>query len=147
MAPHLLPFWFENFASCCLLPCFCLFARPIFDVLWTINTGGVHTLEAKHVIVMPQNSEHQWDIWSWSTAARVHLNRGAQYTVIICEHENPLLDSSSSSWQKLQLMNMSYLDHFTTYATDGHMLGGGEKVANYTNIARLRFLLLKEQHN
>jgi len=110
-------------------------------------SGGVHTLEAKHVIVMPQNSEHQWDIWSWSTAARVHLNRGAQYTVIICEHENPLLDSSSSSWQKLQLMNMSYLDHFTTYATDGHMLGGGEKVANYTNIARLRFLLLKEQHN
>jgi hypothetical protein len=92
---------------------------------------GDRTRESRQVVVMPQNSEYRWDeVWTWSTPVRVHhLREGCRYAITLCDDD----DVAGT-----RLMNMSYLDHFTSYTNNGRMMGGGDGLANFANIARIR---------
>lgn len=92
---------------------------------------GERTQERRRVVVMPQNSEYRWDdVWNWSTPVGVHLREGCRYAITLCSDDDDV--------EGTRLMNMSYLDHFTSYTNNGRMLGGGDGLANFVNIARIR---------
>lgn len=85
-----------------------------------------------------------WEAWRWSTAVRIQLRRGCSYDLAICDDspafDDRLADQFTDS-VPMPLINMSYLAHFTLY-THGSALGGGERTANFVNIAILRLMLL-----
>lgn len=99
---------------------------------------GDRTRESRQVVVMPQNSEYRWDdVWNWSTPVRVHLRQGCRYAITLCDDDDDQ-DNDDDDVERTRLMNMSYLDHFTSYTNNGRMLGAGDGMANFANIARIR---------
>jgi hypothetical protein len=106
-------------------------------VVYRLSPEGGCTRESRQVVVMPQNSEYRWDVWNWSTPAKVQLAQGSRYAIVLCD-DGDGGDEASRGEEEAPLMNLTHLDHFTPYTNNGRMLGGGEAVANYANIARIR---------
>lgn len=93
---------------------------------------------------MPQHDA--WDIWKWSTAVKIELRGDCSYDLVIGDDDTASSDRPMKPVEGAgMLMNMSYLDHFTSYTNDGQMLGGGQHTANFVNIAQLRLLLLQRE--
>ena len=70
--------------------------------------------------MMPQMDS--WEQWADSSLLSVDLQAGEEYTILITD-----------GW------NMSYLEHYRTYASTG----GGAEPYNYVNIASLKLLYME----